>query len=129
MEGMRKVELLRAACCVAGIDGHTSDAERRILQMLADQVGVGEASLNAMIERAETDDKFYREQFRVLKADPKETMQLLFTIAVADGGFGKDEHHVLERLAARLEVSKAQFDKWTEESIAYLDAKSKDSES
>jgi len=58
-DAMRQVELLRAACCVAGVDGHASDAEQLILQRLADEAGVGAASLSAMIELAETDEQFY----------------------------------------------------------------------
>ena len=34
-DAMRQVDLLRAACCVAGADGETSDSERRVLQRLA----------------------------------------------------------------------------------------------
>ena len=42
---MFKVELLRAACCVAGIDGEIDEAEFAVLKKLADDVGVGDASL------------------------------------------------------------------------------------
>ena len=119
MEGMKKVEVLRAACCVAGIDGEAAEAELRILQMLADQVGVGEASLTAMIERAQRDPEFYKEQFRVLKAEPKETMRLLFGVALADGQLKDNELSVLQKLANRLEISQESFDHWLAQARDY----------
>ncbi len=120
MEAMRKVEVLRAACCVAGVDGDTSDAEKRILMVLAEEVGVGEASLTAMIERANSDQAFYKEMFRVLKGDPGETMRLLFSIAVADNRFRSSEREVLRRLGRRLGIEQEAFDKWLKESIEYV---------
>lgn len=122
-DAMRQVELLRAACCVAGVDGHASDAEHLILQRLADEAGVGAASLSAMIELAETDEQFYEEQFRVLEADPQETMQLLFRISLADGSLRKGEAQVLKRLSRRLKVPSAQFDTWLEQAIGFLKQK------
>ena len=69
MSSMRHVEILRAACCVAGQDGTITDQESAMLNKLTDQIGVGQMSLNAMIERAKQDPQFYREQFEVLRAD------------------------------------------------------------
>ena len=122
-DAMRQVEMLRAACCVAGVDGHASDAEQQILKRLAKEVGVGAASLSAMIELAETDEQYYTQQFRVLKADPQETMQLLFRISLADGSLRKDEALVLKRLSQRLEVPSEQFDTWLGQAIAFLKQK------
>ncbi len=112
VEGMRQVEVLRAACCIAGADGETTEPERRILDQLAQQAGVGEASLAAMIERSETEKDFYDEQFRVLKADPKKTLQLLFKVAIADRRLKKAECQGLKRLARRLDVPDEKFDRW-----------------
>ncbi|MGM0486044.1 MAG: hypothetical protein ACQESR_04690 [Planctomycetota bacterium] len=114
---MQKVEVLRAACCVAGADGETTTEERKILKHLADDVGVGEVSLGAMIERAETDKEFEKEQFQVLKADPHVTMQVLFRIAVTDAKLHGDELTVLKKLARRLEVTTEQFKQWYEEAV------------
>ncbi len=122
-DAMRQVDILRAACCVAGVDGHSSDAEQRILKRLAAEAGVGAASLSAMIERAETDKRFYAEQFRVLTFDPKETMQLLFRVALADGDLAKEEAVVLKRLAQRLELPPAQFDAWLKQAISFIKKK------
>ena len=117
MEAVRKVEILRAACCVAGIDGETDEAELAILQDLAAEVGVGRTSLRAMIERAETDQSFYQEQFRVLKADPSETLKLLLGVALSDGRLGNRESQVLRLLALRLDIEGDQFDQWFDKVI------------
>lgn len=123
VKAMQQVEVLRAACCVAGIDGHVAAAERRILRRLADEIGVGDASLTAMIERAENDKAFYAQQFKILKADPKQSMQLLFRVAVADGKLRKTEAVVVLRLAERLGVRRDTFDRWLAEAIDYLKGK------
>jgi tellurite resistance protein len=112
METMRKVEVLRAACCVAGIDGEAEDKELAVLRELAEEIGVGQTSLNAMVERAETDQAFYQEQFRVLKGNPKETLEFLLRVALADGRLGNRESQVLRLLALRLDVDGDQFDRW-----------------
>ncbi len=115
---MRKVEVLRAACCVAGADGETTVDEKKILNRLADDVGVGEVSLQAMIDRAENEKDFHKEQFRVLKADPHLTMQILFRVAVTDAKLRRDELKILKRLALRLGVSGEQFKDWYEDAVA-----------
>ncbi len=116
-QSMRKVDLLRAACCVAGADGDTSDAERRALQTLADRAGIGTASLQAMIDLAESDDKFLDSQFRVAVEKPQETLKVLFKVAIIDGRLGRDEAIVLKRLAKLVSVESEQFDAWLKLSI------------
>ncbi len=86
---MHQVEILRAACCVAGIDGDTTDRERRLLTHLADQIGVGQASLQAMIDRAERDKSFCDEQFLLLKTRPDKTLGILLKVALADRQAGR----------------------------------------
>lgn len=125
-DSMRQVELLRAACCVAGVDGHTSDSERRALERFASEIGVGSASLNAMIDCAESDKDFYSDQFRVVKAEPKKTMQQLFQIAILDGKLRTDEALVLKRLSRRLAVPDAQFDSWLKQTVEYVRKKAAD---
>jgi len=110
MEAMTKVEVLRAACCVSGVDGKAGNDERPILDMLAREVGVGEASLRAMIDRAETEPEYIDAQFRVLKADPIETMKLLFSVALADRKLTEKEIDVLRKLSQKLDVPTERFD-------------------
>lgn len=104
------VEILRAACCIAGIDGSVDERETPLLQSLAKQAGVGAASMNAMIDRAERDPEFYREMFRVLKADPEETIGSLLEVARADGDVTEDERRLLAHFAEQLGMDEARLD-------------------
>lgn len=110
MTPMQRVDVLRAACCVAGIDGQPNDAERAVIDKLAAEVGVGAASLNAMVERGATDPNFHEEQFRVLKADPQQTMAALLEVAMADGKISENESGVLKALSGKLNVPADVFD-------------------
>ena len=109
MTPTQQIELLRAACCVSGIDKDASDAEMNVIQKLVKKTGVGKASLQAMMDRATSDDQFYKEQFTVLKADPTESMSFLLQVAMADGKLSDQEVDVLSKLAHRLEVSTDDF--------------------
>jgi len=105
MTPTQQIELLRAACCVAGIDKDASAAELNVIGKLVKQTGVGKASLQAMVDRATSDQDFYKEQFTVLKADPTESMAYLLQVAMADGKLTDGEIDVLEQLARRLDIS------------------------
>jgi tellurite resistance protein len=104
MTPMQKVDVLRAACCVAGIDGKLDEHERAVIDKLAAEVGVGMASLEAMVERGARDPDFHKEQFRVLNADPQESMAALLEVSMADGSISSEEARVLRSLADRLKV-------------------------
>jgi len=110
MSGMIKVEVLRAACCVAGASGDASAKESEVLQRLAKEAGVGRASLEAMISRGCNDDQFCNEQFRVLKADPREAMAILLEVAMTDGEIDAKEASILKVLAGKLEVPDQVFE-------------------
>lgn len=109
MTPMQKVDVLRAACCVAGIDGQPNEAEKVVIQKLAAEVGVGQASLEAMIERGATDPDFHQEQFRVLKTDPQESLAALLEVAMADGTISNEETAVLKALSEKLNVPTEVF--------------------
>ena len=107
---IQKLDILRAACCVAGIDGEANEAQTVVLNRLASEVGVGKASLEAMIARAETDQSFHEEQFKVLKFEPKTTMATLLEVALVDGEISAAETDVLRILAGRLEMDGDLFE-------------------
>ena len=109
MTPTQQIELLRAACCVAGIDKDASEAEMSVIDKLVKQTGVGRASLQAMVDRATSDEEFYKEQFNVLKADPSESMAFLLQVAMADGKLTEGEIHVLANLSQRLDVAADDF--------------------
>ena len=109
MSSMVQVEVLRAACCIAGADGNTTDAERELLNRLAKQTGVGLASLEAMVSRACEDPNFCNEQVRVLKAEPKDAMAILLEVAMADGVIDENETEILKVFAEKLAVPPEVF--------------------
>ena len=110
MTPIEEVEILRACCCVAGADGNCTENERAILQRLADNVGVGKASFDAMLERGMTDPDFHKKQFQILKSQPEMTMETLLTVAVADENVSVAEATVLKNLAANLDIGPEKFD-------------------
>jgi len=81
---------------------------------------VGKASLDAMMELAVKDGSFRQQQFRVLKADPVESMQLLFSVALADGEVTTDEGELLRLFAARLEIPREDLQKIVDQARAQL---------
>ena len=107
MTAMTKVEVLRAVCCVAGADESIDDVETRFLQELAKKAGVGRASLGAMMDRSVSEPDFYKQQFRVLKDQPEETMKLLFGVAALDGALTARELEILQLFGERLAASSA----------------------
>ena len=110
MTPMQKVDVLRAACCVAGIDGTPNPTERKVIDKLAADVGVGQASLEAMIQRGATDPNFHEEQFRVLKSDPQQSIAALLEVAMADGKITENETAVLRALAGKLSIPDETFE-------------------
>jgi len=110
MTPSEKVEVLRASCCVAGADSNTDDAENTLLTKLAKEIGVGKASLEAMIERAENDPDFHQQQFQILKSDPAPTVAILIEVAVADGVLSEREITVLRNLATNLGIQPEVMD-------------------
>jgi len=109
---MSDVELLRAACCVAGLDKEISDNEKKLIDRLAFKAGVGQASLKAMLDRAVRDQGFYREQFRYISADPEEVVGTLFRIAIADHDLHLNERVILQHFAQTLGMAPERFDQF-----------------
>jgi len=109
MTPTQRVEILRACCCVAGADGETTENELQHIKRLAEGVGVGDASLNAMIARAERDQEFFKQQFNILKADPLECLDALLQVTVANGQVKESEFEILKGLANQLEISEDDF--------------------
>ena len=110
MTPMQKVDVLRAACCVAGIDGNIEGVEKDLLDKVAREVGVGRASLEAMMQRASTDPDFHEEQFRILKSEPQECIATVLEVAMADGSVSEPESEILRSLSGKLNVPDDVFD-------------------
>ena len=122
---MARVEVLRAACCVAGADGTVDDDERKLIDDLAEKVGVGRASLDAMVLRAETEPDFYENQFRVLKIDPGATMSLMFEVASQNRKIDPNEMAMLQHFAKRLGMDEASFKEVFAATVKNLDTVSR----
>jgi len=110
MTHMTKVEVLRAACCLAAIDGEIDQKEQALIEQLADKAGVGKASLEAIVNRAKSDDCFFQEQLEVLMGQPQQTMMVMFNVAMADGAITSEARIVLHHFAQKLKIDDSAFD-------------------
>lgn len=99
------VELLRAACCIAGLDGEIHKREMAALDKLADRAGVGSASLHAMIDMAKTDPDFYKKQLGFVQKDPERSLQILARVAELDGEAALAERVILYHFAKTMGIS------------------------
>jgi len=100
----REVEILRAACCIAGLDGQVCESEERLLRELKERAGVGEASYQAMLERARTDDGYHEDVLGTLRAEPDAVVRLLVEVAKADGEISLNERAIIRHLAERIGI-------------------------
>lgn len=107
--GMLDVELLRAACCVAALDGETTPGERAIIDKLAERAGVGAASLKAMLDMARSKPDFYTQQFRVVREQPEACVEMMLRVAAADGTISQEERVIIAFWAERLGLSRDRF--------------------
>ena len=118
MSGLEQpIELIQAACCLAASDGEICASERRFLQHLASDAGIDPDALAVMIKRAETDESFLDDQFRIAGIDPRQTMAVLFKLAIVDGKLRKSEAATLRKLAVQMGATSDQFEKWLKTSI------------
>ncbi|MFA9477423.1 hypothetical protein ACERK3_03845 [Phycisphaerales bacterium AB-hyl4] len=105
-----QVELLRAACCIAGLDREICEKERPLLEALAHEAGVGRASLEAMLSRAKNDPNFYREMFLVLQKDAEAALKLMFDVAAANQEITLEQRVILQHFADQLGVPRERCD-------------------
>ena len=108
----REVELLRAACCIAGLDEEICANEMPLLERLAHHAGVGQASLGAMIDRARSDPNFYEEQFTVVRGDADSSIKVLLQVATANNTLTINERVVLSHFAEKLGMETERFEKY-----------------
>ena len=90
-----QVDLLRAAIVLAVADGVIASSERGLLTALAGRIGVGQASLDALIDQAKNDQSFRDELFEYIVSDPDLTMELLVAAARLDGEVTLEEREML----------------------------------
>ena len=104
------LEVVKAACCIAGLDGEISDREGPVLRKLADRAGIGQASLDAMIDRAKHDRNYYEHQLKFLSGDPDGVIKTLFQVAIADRELHTSERVILRYLADKVGITPERFE-------------------
>ncbi len=118
---LEQVELIRAAIVLAAADGKISSSERGLLEAFAKRIGIGKASLDAMIDRAITDHTVREEMFRRSMSDPKLTLELLVATARLDGDITTKEREVLIHARELLEIPMDEFAQIYEQGIKRAD--------
>lgn len=121
MNDMEQLELLKAALAVAVADGQLKRSELGVVRGLALRVGLGEASLQAMMEAAKQDPHFGNNILMRSSNSARLALELLVAEARIDGEISDEERALLIRLAERLEVSGEEFTELYKAGIARAD--------
>ena len=111
----RTLEILKAACCVAGIDGEICEREHPLLKRMAHTAGVDSDWLNATLAQALNDPLFFERQFHLLRTDPEETMRVLFEVALADEHFSLPERIILQNFADKIGMERERYEELLKE--------------
>ena len=104
MRSIEELEILRAAMAVAGADGRITRSEMGVLKGLAARLGVGGASLDAMLEAAREDDSQADSILIRSKERARVALELLVAEARIDGEISAEEREVIVRIAASLDL-------------------------
>lgn len=121
MNQMEQLEILRAAMAVAVADGELRRSEEGVLRGLADRIGVGAATFDAMIEAAEQDPNFVDGIMLKSKESGQFCLELLVAQARIDGEISEQERKVIVRIAALVNVSGDEFQQAYEAGIQRAD--------
>ncbi len=110
MGTMEDLDLLKAALAVAVADGEIRRSEKGVVEGLAERIGVGRASLAAMIEAAEQDDSIADNILMRSRERARTAFELLVAQARIDGEISYEERSVLVRIASSLGIIKDEFE-------------------
>ncbi len=122
MANMEELELLKAAIAVALSDGELRRSEKGIVEGLALRVGVGRASLDAMIDAARHDDSTADNILILSKERARSALELLVAEARIDGDISNEERAVLVRIAMALGITGDAFQAIYQAGIRRADA-------
>ncbi|MCP4592899.1 MAG: hypothetical protein GY842_19355 [bacterium] len=114
-------DLFEAVLAVAGADGRVTRSERGLLEALAERVGVGCVSLNAMIDRVLRDAEFKTRLSIKEVAEPLKAMELLVAAARIDGEISEEERELLVRISSVWNIPDDDFVAAFERGIAQAD--------
>jgi len=115
------LELLNAVLALALADGKLTRGEQGIIQGLAGRIGVGQVSLDAMVERAKTDPDMYKELSIADSRKARLAMSLLVAQARVDGEISDEERGMLVKIAMRLGIDTGEFGQIYETAIHKAD--------
>jgi tellurite resistance protein len=101
--------MLRAVVVMALADGEISPGEKGLLKGLADRVGIGQASLDAVIDRARNEPSMRDDLFHRGVENAETALELLVGAARLDGEITDEERELLVHLMARLNVPTERF--------------------
>ncbi len=110
MTAMEDLDLLKAALAVAMADGELSRSEKGVVQGLAQRVGVGRASFEAMLAAAQGDDAIADNILINLKDKARTAFELLVAQARIDGEISPEERSLLVRIATSLGITGKELD-------------------
>ncbi len=110
MKPMNDLEVLKAACCIAGLDEDVGFKERQVLQSLAERAGVDQAAFDAMMVMAVEDDDYFEGQLNLLQSNVDDAIKSLFRVAVTDGKLGSNERVILQHFSENLGMTDERFE-------------------
>ena len=109
MTDLETLELLRAVLAVAAADGDISRSETGLIMGLAARIGVGQASLQAMVEAAKRGEAQPEHLVIQSAGNACTALELLVAEARLDGEISEAERHLLVTIAARLKITGPEF--------------------
>ncbi|MCH7796842.1 MAG: TerB family tellurite resistance protein [Planctomycetes bacterium] len=108
---MEDLELLKAIMAVAAADGKLLRAEMGVARGLAERVGVGTVSFEAMLDTARQDESFADNILIRSKAKARSALELLVGLARIDGRISEEERAVIVRVAMTLGITGDEFER------------------
>ncbi len=121
MTDLEKLELLKAALAVAAADGKLMRSEKGVVEGLAARVGVGRASLDAMMASAERGESLAYDIVMQSEQSARTALELLVAEARIDGEITRKERSLLAWIGTRLGIKGDEFHSIYKAGIARAD--------
>lgn len=121
MTDLERLNLLKAALAVAAADGVLRRSEMGVIEGLAARVGVGRASLDAMIAAAERGDLSDHHMLIKSETHARTALELLVAEARLDGEIADREREFLVAIGLRLKITGDEFQSVYQAGIARAD--------
>jgi tellurite resistance protein len=106
---MEDLELLKAAIAVAVADGELRRSEMGVIKGLAARIGVGRASLDAMLGAAEAGESIADNILIQSPRRARSALELLVAEARIDGEVSEEERSLLVHIATSLGITGSDF--------------------